>query len=166
MTVSLPNRIALLAVALLAMLALPVAARADDQSFARTAIERSQALGRYERAVNRAMNRLARTGPKSYAATRRVVRTAIRQVVRTRTGIRKLETSTPAGADAKATLLRLLAVEQRAYRTLDRAIAAGQRGKSGTARTLVTRANRQLRSITREAIALGMELSRLAAGVA
>lgn len=155
--------LALLAVALFTALALPVAARADDRAFAQTAIERVEALGRYERAVARAVNTLPRRGPKAIPATRRTVRTAIREVRRTIAAVRGLATSTQDGATAKAKLIELLAVEQRAYRTLDRGLGALKQGKTATARTLIDRARRSLQSITREAMDLGMTLARLAA---
>jgi len=156
--------LALLAVAIFTALALPVAARADDRAFAQTAIEHVQALSRYERAVSRAMTSLPRRGPKAIPATRRAVRTGIREVGRTMTAIRALATEGEEATTAKAKLLELLAVEQRAYRTLDRGLAALKRGKAKTARTLVDRARRSLESITREAMDLGMTLGQIAAG--
>lgn len=160
---SLRAPLTLLAVALFTALALPVAARADDRAFAQTAIARLQTLGRYERAVAKAMNGLPRKGPKAIPATRRAVRVAIRQAGRTSAAIRGLATTGEEATTAKAKVLELLAAEQRAYRTLDRGLAALENGKTSTARTLIRRASRSLQAITRAAVDVGMTLGRLAA---
>lgn len=153
--------LALLAVALFTALAVPVAARADDRAFAQTAIDRLEALGRYERAIGRAMSSLQRKGPKAIPATRRAVRAGIREAGRTSAAIRGLATEGEEAATAKAKVLELLAAEQRAYRTLDRGLAALKDGKTSTARTLIRRASRSLDSITRAAFEVGKTLGRL-----
>lgn len=155
-------RLAPLLAALLALALLAPAARADDQSFARTAIAQAAELSRLERAAAKALARVDAKGRAAVPAARRAVKAVRRQATLMTRAAEAEQTSTPDGEATKRRLIELLAIEQRAYATLDRALAAYKRGNMRTANTLIARAKRQIRGVTAEAVKLGERLRVLA----
>lgn len=148
--------------ALLLLLLAPAAARADDQSFARTTISQAVTLDRYERAASTALGKVDRRGLAAVPGARRAIKLVRRQVDRLLTAVRPEQTSTPEGAAAKQQLFTLLGKEKDGYGTLDRALAAYQAGDTATARTLQSRAKRTLGIVRRGAARLGATLRALA----
>ncbi|ADB49946.1 hypothetical protein [Conexibacter woesei] len=158
------RRLPLLLTALLTLLLVaPVAARADDQSFARTALTHADALKRAETAATRALRRVDARGRSAIPGARQAVKTVRGQARLMRDAVDREQTSTPDGETTKRQLLELLAVELRAYGTLDRALAAYKRGDVRTANTLLRRAKGQLRGVGEAAARVGQKLSELAA---
>ncbi|MDW5596455.1 hypothetical protein VSS74_19060 [Conexibacter stalactiti] len=154
-------RTTLLAVTLL--LALPLVARADDQSFARAAITQAVTLDRHETATSKALAKVDTRGLAAVPGARRAIKLVRRQVDRMRAAVTPEQTSTPEGETAKRKLLEILAAEKRAYGTLDSALVAYKRGDNATARTLLSRAKRSIASIRVQAGRLGSELQAMAA---
>lgn len=158
------RRLPLLALAALAMLlVVPVAARADDQSFARTALTQATTLKRAEESTQKALRRVDSRGRSAIPAARQQIKLVRRQVRVMIRVVRGERTSTPDGATLKAKLIELLAVEQRAYGTLDTALAAYRRGDVRTANTLLSRAKRQLRGVADAAVRVGRQLRAMGA---
>lgn len=157
------RRLPLLLSALLTLLlSAPVAARADDQSFARTALTHAETLGRAERAATTALRRVDARGRSAIPAARRAVKAVRREAKLMRGAVEREQTSTENGETTKRELLELLAVELRGYGTLDRALAAFKRGDVRTANTLQRRAKSQLRGLGEAAQAVGRRLRELA----
>ncbi|HST40099.1 MAG TPA: hypothetical protein VLK58_11345 [Conexibacter sp.] len=154
-------RTTLLAAALL--LGLPLAARADDRSFARAAITQAVTLDRHETAAGKALAKVDTRGVAAVPGARSAIRLVRRQTDRMRAAVTPEQTSTPGGETAKRKLLEILAAEKRAYGTLDEALVAYKRGDSATARTLLSRAKRSIASIRAAAGRLGSELRAMAA---
>jgi hypothetical protein len=150
-------------VAVTLLLALPLAARADDRSFARAAITQAVTLDRRETATSRALAKVDRGGVAAVPAARRAVKAVRRQVDRMRAAVMPEQTSTADGETAKRKLLEILAAEKSAYGTLDRALVAYETGDDATARTLLGRAKRAIASIRKAAGRLGSELRAMAA---
>jgi hypothetical protein len=153
----------LIALPALLLLLLAPAARADDQSFARTAIDEAVTLDRYEQGASTALAKVDRKGVAAVPAARRAIKLARRQIDRLLGAVAPEQTSTPAGADAKRKLTALLKREKDGYGTLDRALVAYKAGDAPTARTLLARAKRTLATVRREAGRLGETLRALAA---
>ncbi|MDO8188160.1 hypothetical protein Q5424_25425 [Conexibacter sp. JD483] len=159
-----PRALRLIALpALLLLLLAPAAARADDQSFARTAITGAQTLLRYERATGSALQKVDRRGVPAVPGARRAIKQVRRQVDTLLKAVRPEQTSSPDGAVAKKTLFALLRREKDGYATLDRALTAYVAGDARTARTLLSRARRALAKVSSEAATLGAKLRELAA---
>lgn len=158
------SRAAILTAALFALLLLvPVAARADDRSFATVAIEQAGKLARYETATNRALVRTDEKGHSAIPAARRAVRATRTQIDRALVPIRAEQTSTPDGADVKRKLIDLLRREKQGYKTVDRALAAFLRDDVSTGNALQRRAKEALAKVRREAQKLAPALAKLRA---
>jgi len=148
--------------ALLLLLLAPAVARADDQSFARTAIAQAVTLDRYETAASNALQKVDRKGVAAVPGARRAIKLARRQIDRLLAAVGPEQTSTSEGAAAKKQLSTLLKKEKDGYGTLDRALAAYKAGDAPTARTLLSRAKRTLAAVRQQAGRLGATLRALA----
>jgi hypothetical protein len=134
-------RLGLLAAALLL---LPAAARADDRSFATTAAAQAQKLARYESATGRALVRVDRRGRAAIPAARRAAAATRAQIDRALRPIRRETTSSAEGAAVKRRFVALLVAEKKAYTTVDRSLAATQRGDIRTGNALQARAKKAI----------------------
>lgn len=159
------RRLPLLAAALLAFalaLLAPVGARADDRSFARTAIEHANHLATAQTAARRAVARVDAKGRAALPQARRKVREVRGQVTLMVRAVDGETTSTPVGETTKRDLLRLLATVKKGYGTLDLALAAHKRGDRRGVGILLRRATRQLSGTGAEAERIARDLHALA----
>jgi hypothetical protein len=156
--------LALIAAVLTAALLLPAAARADDRSFAATAIDRAARLARYETATGEALTRVDRRGRSAIPAARRAVQATRSQIDRALAPLRGESTSSDDGARIKRKLVSLLVMEKKTYGTVDRSLAAFQRGDVSSGNELQRRAKASIEKIRRQAVRLAPALRRLAEG--
>jgi hypothetical protein len=146
-----------------ALLLLPAAARADDRSFAATAIDQAGKLARYETATGRALLRVDKRGKSAIPAARKAAGATRTQIYRALGPIRAEQTSTPDGAAVKREFVALLVAEKKAYKTVDRSLAAFQRGQVSTGNTLQARAKKAIARVRRAAVKLAPRLRALTA---
>jgi hypothetical protein len=154
----------LLLAVLATALVLPVAAHADDRSFATTAIDQAAELARYETATGKALTRVDDKGRSAIPAARRAVSATRRQIDKALRPVRAEATSTPDGARVKRRFVALLVMEKKTYGTVDRSLAAFQRGDVSTGNTLQRRAKEAIAKIRRDATRLAPALRRMAEG--
>lgn len=151
-------RLGLLAAALLL---LPATARADDRSFATAAVQQAQKLARYENATNRALLRVDRRGRSAIPAARRAAAATRAQIDRSLRPVRREATSSADGAAVKRRFVALLVAEKKAYKTVDRSLAAFQRGAISTGNTLQARAKKAIARVRKGAVKLAPRLRAL-----
>lgn len=159
----LPRRPALLAATLLAaLLAVPVAARADDQTFASAALIHVDKLSAREAATGKALQRVTSRGAPAIPAARRQIRLLRQQVDRFTAAVRGEQTSTPDGLALKRDVLDLMRHEKSAYGTFDRALVAYVHGDGQATGRLLRQANGELTTLTGKAEATGERLRQMA----
>ncbi len=151
-------RLGLLAAALLL---LPAAARADDRSFATTAVEQAQKLARYETATGRALVRVDKRGRSAIPAARRAAAATRAQIDRALRPVRAQSTTSADGAAVKRRFVTLLVAEKKAYKTVDSSLAAFQRGDVSTGNTLQARAKKAIANVRKAAVKLAPRLRAL-----
>ncbi|MDW5596454.1 hypothetical protein VSS74_19055 [Conexibacter stalactiti] len=154
----------LIATVLAAALLLPAAARADDRSFATTAIDQAGRLARYESATGTALTRVDRRGRAAIPAARRAVQATRNQIDKALRPLRGESTSTADGARIKRRFVALLVAEKKTYGTVDRSLAAFQRGEVSTGNELQRRAKASIAKIRKQAMRLAPALRRLVEG--
>ena len=153
-------RLGLLAAALLL---LPAAARADDRSFATTAVEQAQKLARYETATGRALVRVDKRGKAAIPAARKAAAATRAQIDRALRPVRAAATTSADGAAVKRRFVALLVAEKKAYTTVDRSLAAFGRGEVSTGNTLQARAKKAIAKVRKAAVKLAPRLRALIA---
>ncbi|MDO8188161.1 hypothetical protein Q5424_25430 [Conexibacter sp. JD483] len=151
-------RLCLLAAALLL---LPATARADDRSFATTAVQQAQKLARFETATGRALVRVDKRGRSAIPAARRAAAATRAQIDRALRPVRAASTSSPGGAAVKRRFVALLVAEKKAYTTVDRSLAAFQSGDVRTGNTLQARAKKAIERVRKAAVKLAPRLRSL-----
>ncbi|MDO8210654.1 hypothetical protein [Conexibacter sp. CPCC 206217] len=144
-----------------ALLLLPAVARADDRSFATTAVDQARQLARYESATGRALVRVDRRGKSAIPAARRAAAATRAQVDRALRPVRAETTTTADGAAVKRRFVALLVAEKKAYKTVDRSLAAFQRGAITTGNALQRQAKRAIARVRRDAVRLAPRLQAL-----
>jgi hypothetical protein len=144
-----------------AFLLLPGAARADDRSFATTAIDQAGTLARYEAATGRALVRVDRRGKAAIPAARRAAAATRAQIDSALRPVRAEATTSADGAAVKRGFVALLVAEKKAYKTVDRSLAAFQRGAITTGNALQRQAKRAIERVRRDAVRLAPRLRTL-----
>lgn len=157
------RRVSLLAAALLATLfAVPVAARADDRSFADSALVQVDKLSHSEAVTGKALRAVTSRGVSAIPAARRQIKLLRRQVDRFTAAVKGEQTSTADGAALKRDVLDLMVHEKSAYGTFDRALVAYTQGNEAATGRLLRQANGELTKLTGKAEATGERLRAMA----
>lgn len=157
------RRLSLLVAALLAaLLVVPVAAHADDRSFAKVALTRIDRLSASEGATARALHAVTTRGTSAIPAARGKIKLLRQQIDRFTGAIGGEQTSTADGLALKRDVLGLVRREKSAYGTFDRALVAYAHGDETATGRLLRQAQGELAKLVGTAEAIGDRLRAMA----